>query len=109
MNIDKLLFGSLIHERCSKYIYDTIMECLKESEMIVGTNKLPVERFVKPQTAGRNGTIEECAKHLEKLADEINEIVFAKRHILQEDTTELLRIEKEIRRNSAIELRKIKR
>lgn len=57
--------------------------------------------------ADRSEVIEECAKHLEKLADEINEIVFVDRHILQEDTAELLRIEKEIRRNSAIELRKI--
>lgn len=102
-----LQLGSLQLNKPMKEAVTKILDnCINES---VPIEKLDRQGIPQPVQTVENDVVEKCALHIEKLADGINEIVFADRHILQDDTTELLRIEKEIRRNCAIELRKLKR
>ena len=56
----------------------------------------------------RNNTIEECAKELERTADVLNDLMIEERHVLQHDTLRAFVMEKEIRRNCAIILRRLK-
>lgn len=69
------------------------IEALEELRSIVSRVELP-SSVAEPNPnceQVRLNTIEECAKHLEELAEKANDVLVEERHILQEDTVELFR------------------
>lgn len=84
-----------------------------ETFINMNTKKIPLDAIVVGAEANqyseqvRLQTIEECAKHLESLAEKNNDLLIEERHILQEDTVEIWRNDIDFLRQLADELRKL--